>query len=259
MAIIALLSDFGSRDWFAGEMKGAILRVAPKATIVDITHEIEPGAIADAAFTLLSCYQTFPKGTVFCSVVDPGVGSERAAIAVKTDAHFFTGPDNGILSWVLKKEKKHAVRLIESRDFTSPSTSRTFHGRDIFGPAAAHLAAGADFEKIGPLHPRIVELPWPAAIYDNERIVGSIIHIDRFGNAVTTIDSKTLSILARPPRGVLIVKSVHELPIRDFFQQAPPGQGIAYIGSTGYFEIAINGDSAEAIFDLHVGDKIEVL
>jgi S-adenosyl-L-methionine hydrolase (adenosine-forming) len=259
MGTIALITDYGNNDWFAGEMKGAILRVAPGAAIVDISHNIPAGDIQDAAFALLACYRSFPAGTIFCAVVDPGVGSERTAVAARTPSFFFVGPDNGLLSWALTKEKTFSVRQIKNEALLPPSVSNTFHGRDVFGPVAAHLSVGCDFETIGPVQPSIVELPWPALDHDKKYLLGSIIHIDRFGNAISSIDSDSLRLLSRPPRKVLIVKYGTELPLLSYFQQVPTGQGLAYIGSGGYLEIAINNANAAAIFGLHVGDKIEVV
>jgi S-adenosyl-L-methionine hydrolase (adenosine-forming) len=260
MGTIALITDYGTNDWFAGEMKGAMLRVAPHAAMVDISHDIPPGDIQDAAFSLLACYRTFPLGTVFCAVVDPGVGSERAAIAAKTPSYFFVGPDNGLLSWALKKEKSSSVRQIRNATLLPHFVSSTFHGRDIFGPIAAHLSEKPEaFETIGPAQPSIVELPWPALVHDKKYLLGSIIHIDRFGNAISSIDGESLRLLSHAPQKVLIVKYGTELPLCSYFQQVPSGQGLAYIGSSGYLEIAINNANAATIFGLHAGDKIEVL
>lgn len=258
MGIIALITDYGKNDWFAGEMKGAILRVAPSAAIVDITHDITAGDLRDAAFSLLACYRTFPGGTVFCVVVDPGVGTSRAAIAAKSDSYFFVAPDNGVISWALKKEKNFSVRRIECPDLLPPQISATFHGRDIFGPVAAHLSEQVDFEKIGPPFPDIVELAWPPLARNKENIIGSIVHIDRFGNAVTNMDEETLKSLSHPPEKVRIMKYGTELPLCAFFQQVPSGHGLSYLGSSGFLEIAINNANAATIFGLHAGDKIEV-
>ena len=148
MGLIALITDYGTSDWFAGEMKGAMLRIAPAARIVDISHNIPPGDTREAAFSLLSCYRSFPDDTVFCVVVDPGVGTGRAALAARCGSRSFVGPDNGVLSWALKKEKNCSVRLIECPDLLTGPISSTFHGRDIFAPIAAHLSEGIEFEKM---------------------------------------------------------------------------------------------------------------
>ena len=260
MGIIALITDYGTSDWFAGEMKGAILRVAPNVAIVDISHNIPAGDISGAAFSLLACYRSFPAGTVFCVVVDPGVGTGRAAIVAKNGSFFFTGPDNGVLSWALKAEKTAAVRCVGNPELLPASVSQTFHGRDIFGPIAALLSEKPEiFDTIGPVLPGIIELPWPACVHDKKYLLGSIVHIDRFGNAITTVDENSLKLLANIPAKVRMVKYGTELPLCSYFQQVPSGQGLAYVGSAGYVEIAINNANAAAIFGLQIGDKIEVL
>jgi hypothetical protein len=258
MGTIALITDYGKSDWFAGEMKGAMLRIAPAAAIVDITHDIPPGDVRDAAFSLLACYRSFPAGTVFCVVVDPGVGSNRAAIAVRSDSFFFVGPDNGVLSWALKREKSFSARRIENPALLPPAISNTFHGRDLFGPVAAHLSEKCDFDSIGAAMQHTTDLPWPVLVREKKYLVGTIIHIDRFGNAITTIDDESLKSLHAPSK-VHVVKYGTELPLLSFFQQVPSGQGLAYIGSAGYLEIALNNANAATIFGLHIGDKIEVL
>jgi hypothetical protein len=258
MGIIALITDYGGSDWFAGEMKGAMLRVAPRAAIVDITHDIPAGDIRSAAFSLMTCCRTFPPGAVFCVVVDPGVGTARAALAVKSNRYFFVGPDNGVFSWAVKRENNVSIRRIENPHFLPENISNTFHGRDIFGPIAAHLSEGTEFEKIGPLLPRLVDLPWPALVRDKHSLTGTVIHIDRFGNSITTIDREALQSLEHPARKVLVVKYGTELPLCDYFQQVPSGEGLAFIGSSGFVEIGINNANAAAIFGLHIGDRIEV-
>jgi S-adenosylmethionine hydrolase len=257
MGIIALITDYGKSDWFSGEMKGAILGICPSAAIVDISHDIPPGDIKNAAFSLLACYRTFPAGTVFCVVVDPGVGTSRAALAIKTGSYLFVGPDNGVLSWAANRELFRAIRRIESTDLLLTPVSSTFHGRDIFGPVAANLAGGSAFDRIGPEVSSMIEIPWPSPVQGNGRIVGSIVHIDRFGNAISSIDSAAVSSFSAPP-GVRIEKYGTELTFCTHFQQVPTGQGLAYIGSSGFLEIAINNANASAVFGLYVGDKVSV-
>jgi S-adenosylmethionine hydrolase len=257
MSIIALITDYGESDWFVGEMKGAIAGIAPHATIIDITNAIEPGDVKSAAFSLLACYRTFPSATAFCVVVDPGVGTSRAALAIKAGPKFFVGPDNGVLSWALRNEPSREIRRIEYPDLLPREISNTFHGRDIFGPIAAHLAEGIGLEKTGPVISSMIELPWHTPIHEKGRIIGSIVHIDRFGNAITTIDKNSVMAL-HPAAHVQLEKYGTELPLCTHFQQVPTGQGLSYIGSSGYLEIAINNANAAAIFGLHIDDKISV-
>ncbi|MBN2035905.1 MAG: SAM-dependent chlorinase/fluorinase [Chitinispirillaceae bacterium] len=257
MGSIGLITDYGTADWFAGEMKGAILGISPDTTIIDITHNIPPGDIKCAAFSLLACFRSFPAQTVFCVVVDPGVGTSRAALAIKAGPRYFIGPDNGVLSWAILREEKREIRRIETADLLPDRISSTFHGRDIFGPIAAHLAAGAAFEKIGPLTDTMIEIPWPSPVGNGKGITGSVVHIDRFGNAVSSIDEKTIRSLSGTPT-IKLLKYGTELPFCTHFQQVPTGKGLAYVGSSGFLEIAINNANAAAIFGLHIGDSITV-
>src|SRR5208283_126339 len=161
MNLITLTTDFGTRDWFVGTMKGVILSRCPRAAIVDITHEIPAGDIRAGAFALAAGCRFFPKGTVHVAVVDPGVGSARHAIVVQTANYFFVGPDNGVLSFALAKEKIKTIRRLENKGIFLQPVSCTFHGRDIFAPVAARLCRGFPIHKLGPLQKDFVRLPWP--------------------------------------------------------------------------------------------------
>src|SRR5262245_4734331 len=142
MHVITLTTDFGTRDWFAGTMKGVILGINPRATIVDLTHGIPAGDVRTGAFALAAGYRFFPKGTVHVAVVDPGVGGKRGALAVQTANYFFVGPDNGVLSFALRDEKIKAIYRLENRELFMKAVSHTFHGRDVFAPVAAYLSRG---------------------------------------------------------------------------------------------------------------------
>jgi len=161
MQIVTLTTDFGTRDWFVGTMKGVMLGINPRADIVDLTHEIPAGDIRAGAFALMAGCHYFPKGTVHVAVVDPGVGGPRRAIAVQTNDYFFVGPDNGVLSWALAREQIKTVRQLEQRKYLLDSVSRTFHGRDIFAPVAAHLSRGPAIQRLGREVKDWVRLPWP--------------------------------------------------------------------------------------------------
>lgn len=150
MHLITLTTDFGARDWYAGVMKGVIARIAPEAEVIDLTHEIPAGDIRAGAFALAAAYRFFPKGSIHLGVVDPGVGSARPGVAVQTADFWFLGPDNGLLSWALAREKLLAIRALEQPDYFLKPVSGTFHGRDVFAPVAAHLSRGVPMEKFGP-------------------------------------------------------------------------------------------------------------
>ena len=177
------------RDWFVGTMKGVITGINPRAIVTDITHEIPAQDIRAGAFALMASYKYFPKGTVHVVVVDPGVGSRRRAIAVQTLNHFFVGPDNGMLSWALAQEKIKAIRQLENRRYFLKPVSRTFHGRDIFAPVAAHLSRGLPWFRLGRELEDFVRLPWPKATKRGAETRCEAIYIDRFGNAITNIDA----------------------------------------------------------------------
>ncbi len=256
---IALITDFGVADWFAGEMKGAMLSACPGSTIVDITHDIPPGDIRCAAFTLAACYRTFPQGTVFCVVVDPGVGSRRKAIAAHTGSYLFVGPDNGVLSWALSREAPAAVRTIDNSDFfRGAAVGATFHGRDIFGPAAARCARGAPFISIGAEMTGYVTLPFPHPVVTDASITAEVLAVDRFGNAVTAIGKGLLPRLKTSVVKLCCGEICCAISCGAFFQEVPRGEPVCYPGSAGYLEIGINGGSAAQRFGLRAGDCIEL-
>src|SRR5215468_6432838 len=195
MSVIALLTDFGTQDYFVGAMKGVILSINTAATIVDITHEIPPQDIEAGAFNLLSCYRDFPAGTVHVAVVDPGVGSDRRALVIESANQFFVGPDNGLFGWICEREESWAAIEISNDKFFRHPVSQTFHGRDIFAPVAAALSAGHEPSEFGPAVSDIVRVEslQPATISANT-IEGRIIHIDRFGNCVTNFTRQMLKL-----------------------------------------------------------------
>jgi len=253
--IITLLSDFGLRDWYVASMKGIILGIFPGARLVDISHQMDPLDIRSAAFVLFSCYSCFPPGTIHLAVVDPGVGTERRAIAVRTSSGVFVGPDNGIFSIVLQKEPVLEARSIENADFQRKPISATFHGRDIFAPAAANLAAGLSLERLGPsCTPAISE--WASPLITGEGIEGEVIHIDRFGNAITNVAGDALGGQVALARWRVRAGEAHGLPIIDTYGVAPPGSAVALIGSSGFFEIAISRGNAASKLGLNTGSRV---
>jgi len=250
MPIIALTTDFGSSDWFVGSMKGVILGINPQVTIVDLTHEIPAGDIRAGAFALAASYKCFPRLTVHCAVVDPGVGSERAPIAVKTSDYWFVGPDNGVLSFALAQEKVREVRRLDNDEYFRKPVSHTFHGRDIFAPAAAHLSNGVPMNSLGSEVNEFVRVAWPQVNIDGGVTHGQVIYIDRFGNCITNISSVASNVR---------VAGRIECPVKKFYQEVPSGQPLAMMGSTGFLEIAVNGGHAAKALGLKLGDVVEVL
>ena len=252
MNIITLTTDFGTRDWFVGSMKGVILGVNPQAVVVDITHEIPTGNVRAGAFALAASCRCFPRQTVHIAVVDPGVGSHRAAIVVKTSDYCFVGPDNGILSLALAKEKVLEIWQVENENYFQQPVSNTFHGRDIFAPVAAHLTHRILMDSLGPPLKDYVRLDWPKPQVVDGLLRGEIIYIDHFGNAISNIEPPGKS------AGTVRIPNKVECSIQEFYQAVPVGRPLAILGSTGYLEIAVNGGNAAQTFSLKLGDPVEL-
>jgi S-adenosyl-L-methionine hydrolase (adenosine-forming) len=246
--IITLTTDFGTKDPYAGMMKGIMLGANPQARIVDITHDIPPHDILNGAFALARSYRFFPPGTVHVAVVDPGVGGQRKSIAVRTDEYFFIGPDNGVLSLVLDDADSREIRVIEYEPFVLPDISTTFHGRDVFAPCAGQLSAGSAFPDVGPRRHRHRTVTFPAPVEDGEVLTGEIVTIDAFGNLITSIrrdkfdtfiGSGTVEILFGADRFGTIGKSY-----TDGIRNEP----LALFGSSGYLELSVCEGSAASYY-----------
>ena len=261
-AVITLLTDFGTADYFVGAMKGVILTINPSVSLVDITHEIPPQDIESGAFTLLSCYRDFPEGTIHVGVVDPGVGSARRAIVVRagsqsqTDFHYFVGPDNGLFSYVCDREPSTQVFHVTATEHFRQSPSSTFHGRDVFAPVAAALSKGITPEALGPRITDAVRLP-PLTPEKDEtgKLHGRIIHIDHFGNCITNF---TRSDLPNSSSVRLLVNGRTVETFRRFFtdEHGSEEELFAIWGSAGFLEIAINRASASERLAAKRGDAV---
>ncbi|MCS7287028.1 MAG: SAM-dependent chlorinase/fluorinase [Anaerolineae bacterium] len=252
--VITLLTDFGLSDNFVGVMKGVILSINPTVTIVDITHEVPPQDILTAAFLLDASWPYFPPGSIHVAVVDPGVGTARRAIAVETTRAIFLAPDNGLLTPILKRGQVRRVISLNNPRYWLPQVSYTFHGRDIFAPTAAHISLGVPLEEIGIAieDPILMDWPCPSKLPDGT-IVGHILHIDRFGNLITNLKAEDLK------EGVVIRVADYQIQgLKKTFADVAIGEPVAYIGSTGYLEIAIRQGNAARTFNLRRGDKIYV-
>jgi S-adenosylmethionine hydrolase len=248
MPIITLLTDYGTSDSYVAEVKGVLLTLVPDATLVDITHEILPGDVAAAGYILARAWSRFPSGTVHLAVVDPGVGSTRAALALRTRGHSFVGPDNGIFGGVLRGAEVQAVRLA-----TPANASATFHGRDLFAPAAAALARGEPIEHLGELYTAIPRrLSGAAPRYEGKVVIGEVIHVDRYGNLVTNLTPEYV-----PPYAILEAESLVIGPLRSTFSDVEKGNLLAYLGSGGSVEIAVRDGSASRRLGLGVGGRVK--
>lgn len=259
MGVITLLTDFGTRDWFVGSMKGVILGIDPVAEIVDLTHEVPPQDITSAAVILRSACGYFPEGTVHMAVVDPGVGTERRAIAARTRRHFLVGPDNGVLHPVLDAEGGGKVVEIRHPRARLASLSRTFHGRDLFAPAAAHLSLGVPLEELGPPLREIVPLELPRSRrVEKGKVEGEVLYVDRFGNLVTTIREEDLE--GWPPGEVeVVVGEIRASGLRPSYASGREGEPIALFGSIGYLEVALPGGNVAVAAGIGRGERVSVV
>jgi len=242
-----------------GAMKGVILSISPAATIIDITHEIQPQDIETGAFNLLSCYRDFPAGTVHVAVVDPGVGSDRRAIVVECIDQFFVGPDNGLLSWICEREKDWTATQITNENFFRKPVSNTFHGRDVFAPVAAALSTGHRPKEFGPPLTDILWLPSLEPAWTNENTVeGRILHIDRFGNCVTNFTRETL-VSRGPATSWQIALNGREIDsFRSFFSDSPTDEVFAIVGSAGFVEICVRNGSAAKSLGIEYGQRVQL-
>jgi S-adenosyl-L-methionine hydrolase (adenosine-forming) len=254
--LIALLTDFGCDDWYVGAMKGAAKSVCPDADIVDISHGISPQDVLEGAFVLAASHDAFPGETIFVAVVDPGVGSGREGVLLRAGAHWFVGPNNGIFSLVAERHESVECRLLSEPRFFRPQVSSTFHGRDVFAPVAAHLACGVAVEELAPTAVELVRFELPPVEQRPSRVSGVIIHFDRFGNAITNIERRHLERLGEK----LLVAVGKGLvgPLHSTFSDVPPAAGVAYVGSAGYVEIAINCGNARDGMGLELRQRVTI-
>lgn len=260
MALIAFITDFGLDDWYVGSMKGVALEINPDVRLVDITHQIPAGDISAGAFALLSCYRSFPPNTIFVVVVDPTVGSSRRALISKVDDHFFIGPDNGVLSWVFDRGKRRSIHVLDHQKGTLPKVSSTFHGRDVFTPLAARLSKNKEsfFAALGPKIENFVYLEWPEPQIQRTSIRGWVVYIDRFGNAITSIEKATLEGLNSLMRYATCA-SCQSIPLCSYYQEVAEGEALGLIGSSGFFEISINRGNAARDLGMSIGDPVDIL
>jgi S-adenosylmethionine hydrolase len=253
--VIALMTDFGLGDGYVGVMKGVIAGITPEAHIIDITHNVEPQNISSGAWILATGYRYFPKNTVFVCVVDPGVGSTRTAIALHAGDWYFVGPDNGLFSYVMLEQPIHAAVLLANSSYYLPTVSSTFHGRDIFSPVGAYLARGLTdiFFELGPsVSPAALKrLEVGGVVRDGTTINAHIVHVDNFGNLITSIPLTAVPELFTAPHVRIVFpnegREVAER--RRFFADEPDnGQAFIYGDSSGYVGIALrNGNAAKTL------------
>lgn len=257
-AIISLLTDFGARDHYVGAMKGVMLGICPGAQLVDITHDIAAYEITEAAYALSQAWPCFPKGTVHLVVIDPGVGSSRRALVAQAHGQFFVAPDNGVLTMVLAADAKHRVREITAEAYFRKPVSRTFHGRDIFSPVAAHVAAGVPPAKFGKRIEDYLMLSLAKPVRTARRgWTGAILKIDRFGNIITNFEWANFRWIAEIPFNMQVgLKYVNR--VASNYADIAPGEICAVEGSSGLIEVSAREASAAAMLGVGTGAPVEL-
>jgi S-adenosylmethionine hydrolase len=258
--IITLTTDFGLKDPYAAEMKAAILGLCPNAAIVDITHGIEKFNIRMGAYVLASAAPYFPNGTIHVAVVDPGVGTRRRPILIQTQRGSFIGPDNGLLVLPAENQGISHIHEITNPRLMLPRVSSTFHGRDVFAPAAAHLANGVHPAEFGPEIRDAVKPEFTKVTSRKDALVGEVLHVDNFGNIITNIGEKEAARI-RMKKVINVELSTRKLRLKlcKAYGEAKPQEPIALIGSHNHLEIALNQSNAAAQFGIKPGDKIKLL
>lgn len=263
-SVITLTTDFGISDPYVGMMKGIILAVNPAACVIDLTHNIEPQNLVQAAWAIKTAFTVFPAGTLHVIVVDPGVGTDRRIIALETEKYIFLAPDNGVLTFVMDEIEAGCVYHIDNQDYFLKKISRTFHGRDIFAPVGAHISTGIDIGKMGKkIHANdLVKLDTNRPrITDNGRLTGSIMNIDRFGNLTTDISRALLEKLFPDitlERFFIRIKENEIKGLSESYQSVGKDCPLAIIGSSDFLEIALNCGSAASFYQASMGDMITV-
>ncbi len=258
--IITLITDFGIYDPYVGIMKGVILSINPKAKIIDITHSIPPQDIICAGLTIKNSFSFFPEKTIHLAVVDPGVGSKRLPILIKTEKYFFIGPDNGLFSSIISNEKTENIIEITNKNYSLKKISRTFHGRDIFAPAAAHLSTGKKIDAFGSAlkNPIIIPFPEPCILNSHEA-EGEVVHIDCFGNLLTNISASFLEEIAGTKSFFLEVNNIPISRILPYYAAAEEDELFCIIGSSDTLEISIKNSNAQKSTGIKRGDKVRII
>lgn len=253
--IITLTTDFGTKDGYVGAVKGVIKRINPEAEVVDVTHEVEPFDLLEAAFALMNSYVYFPKGSIHLVVVDPGVGSQRQPLLIESEDFFFVGPDNGLFSLVYDNERIKEIIILSNRKYFLAELSSTFHARDIFAPVAAYLSLRVDANEFGSSAKECIKFTIPQPKQTRQGLVGEIIHVDKFGNLVTNVGAELLR--NKRVAGITMGRRQIKRVAQSYFD-IPREKVGAVVGSSGFLEIAANQQSAQQITKSKIGASIRV-
>jgi S-adenosyl-L-methionine hydrolase (adenosine-forming) len=261
ISVVTLLTDFGEKDYFVASLKGVILGINPQARIVDLSHQVTPHNIEEAAYLLKSCYRYFPDGTVHLVVVDPGVGSARRPLLVTSSRHFYVAPDNGILSYIYDEETSVEVRHIENRQYRLDAAGATFDGRDVFAPAAAWLTKGQAPGSFGRLIRDYARLRISEPRWQEHCLAGEIVYVDHFGNLISNVTSDHLREARSRRKGDMVQVSIGGNTISGLVDHYGEGQDRtpqALINSNGQLEIFVKEGNAAELLKTTVGERIEI-
>ena len=256
-AIVTLTTDFGTRDPYVAQLKGVLLAGCEGARVHDLTHEIAPQDVLEGALFLAAAVPAFPPGAVHLAVVDPGVGTDRRALAATVGGQHLVCPDNGLLTLLARRAAIEDARSIERASLRREPVSPTFHGRDLFAPAAAFLACGGALQELGPPVADPVELPLPRPRRDGARLLGEVLHVDRFGNAITNLGRSGIEATAGR-RAVSVEAGGLRLPLARTYGDVADGEALALIGSADLLEVAVRDGSAAAALGLERGSEVAV-
>ena len=257
-SVITLLTDFGTKDHYVASMKGTILSINPKCTLIDITHHVSPHDINEGAFILANAYSFFPKGTIHLSVVDPGVGSPRRPILIVTPNYLFVGPDNGLFTFALKREKVKKVVTLTNQKFFLSHMSTTFHGRDLFAPVAAYLSLGVEPNKFGLELDSWVELDFEKPRIRGGKLIGEILHIDAFGNLISNINEEELFHFVKDHPFVNRIGGRAIQGLKKGYWKGKRNEPMALIGSGGFLEISVREGNAQKMLKVKKGDRVTI-
>ncbi|MDI6786092.1 MAG: SAM-dependent chlorinase/fluorinase [bacterium] len=253
--IITLTTDFGDKDYYVGAIKGIVYSINPLASIVDISHQIKFGDIGEASFVIKAAYKCFPKGTIHLVVVDPGVGSDRRIVIVKSNDYYFVAPDNGVLSYAIDQLKDIKIFEVTNKKYFLKNISHTFHGRDIFAPVVAYLAKGVAAKEFGEKIDNLVVSSIKKVYKKDQTLIGEVVYIDKFGNLITNFTPHDLSSL----RNIYVrINNCEMFQINSFYAQSKIGSLLAIWGSYGYLEISVNQGNAEKYLNAKKGDIVSI-
>ncbi|MCM8824201.1 MAG: SAM-dependent chlorinase/fluorinase [Candidatus Omnitrophica bacterium] len=258
MRVIGLLTDFGYKDNYVGVMKAVILNINPKVNIVDITHSVTSHSVSEGAFLLWKSYRFFPKDSIFLVVVDPGVGSQRRAIAVKTKNYYFVGPDNGVLYLAVKEDSLKKIVSLDNKNYFLKYVSSTFHGRDVFSSIVGYISKGVDIEILGKKNSDMESLEISKPLISKDRIKGEIIYIDNFGNIVTNITKDDFLSVFKNKKFIASLNGRNFSEIYDCYNYAPKRKPFFIEGSFSYLEVSLKESSASKYFKARIGNQVEI-